>query len=151
VTSADVPLLLDTNIVVHLLRGRAAGRWLDTTFSLRRRSETPLLSAVSLGELLALATKWRWKAEKHAEILELGRMFVVVDIYRQEILESYAKLGVTWEKKGKRLEQNDLWIAATAAATHAAVLTTDNDFRKLSQVLDVHWVDPEMLKEIERS
>lgn len=147
----DRPLLLDTNILVHLLRGRAAGQWLKSHLALNERRETPLLSVVSLGELLALASKWRWKNERVAEILRLTRQFVIVDLYRQQVLTAYAELSVTWEKRGRRLEQNDLWIAATAAATSAVLVTTDTDFRKLSGTVDVVWIDPEDLKRTEKT
>jgi tRNA(fMet)-specific endonuclease VapC len=44
-------------------------------------------------------------------------------------------------------QQNDLWIAATAAATGALLLTTDRDFDDLHPgSLRREWVDPESLR-----
>ncbi len=144
----DQLVLLDTNILVHLLRGKAAGRWLDATYQLRERDIRPLLCVVSLGELLALAAKWSWKPEKQQQIQELVRSYVVVDINHRPVLEGYAKLRTRWERASKRMEQNDLWIAASAEAAGAAILTTDRDFRKLSESITIEWIDPEKLKKL---
>ena len=144
----DQLILLDTNILVHLLRGKAAGQWLDTTYLLSTRHVRPLLSVVSLGELLALAEKWSWKTEKQQQIHALVQSYVVVDINHRPVLDSYARLSSRWERAGKRMEQNDLWIAASAEAAGAAILTTDRDFGKLSESIAVEWVDPEKLKKL---
>ncbi len=144
----DRLILLDTNILVHVLRGKEAGRWLNTTYQLDRREYRPLISAVSFGELLALAEKWRWAPKRREKIYELLRAFVVVGIKNEVILENYAKLSTYWERAGKRLEQNDLWIAASAVATGAILITTDVDFKKLTKSIHVEWVDTEHLKSL---
>lgn len=46
-------------------------------------------------------------------------------------------------KSGRAMGKNDRWIAATAAATGATLLTTDRDFDHLtSLLLTRHWIDP---------
>ena len=45
-----------------------------------------------------------------------------------------------------RLEQNDLWIAATVDNIDATLLTTDKDFKQLEKIINVEWIDPEYLK-----
>lgn len=140
-------ILLDTNILVHVLRGKVAGAWLRERYALDSpTSERPLVSIITLGELLALATKWNWAAKRRAAILDLEKNFVVVDIRNREVLARYAELGVHWERQGRRMEQNDLWIAATAKAADATLLTTDGDFRKLAPDVRVEWIDPDVLK-----
>ena len=42
-------LLLDTNIVIHLVRGGNIGQAIDSRFELRARRERPLVSVVTLG------------------------------------------------------------------------------------------------------
>jgi tRNA(fMet)-specific endonuclease VapC len=40
------------------------------------------------------------------------------------------------------MKQNDLWIAATAHASNAKLLTTDKDFEHLRGAwIDVDWID----------
>ncbi len=138
-------LLLDTNVLVHLLRADAAGRWLDTTYNLSGRRKH-FLSIISVGELLRLAEMWSWGPARRNRILELSAAFGVIDIHHQEILESYARIGVHWERMGMRLEQNDLWIAATVDNVGATLLTTDDDFNRLKKIIEVEWIDPEYLK-----
>lgn len=144
------PILLDTNILVHILRGQAAGKWLIDTYRLRRSGERPRVCDVSLGELLALAKKWNWKPERRAEVFELSQSFLRIGISNLTIMEEYARLSTHWERLGKRMEQNDLWIAATAKVSESTLLTTDEDFIKLSETLDVEWVDPAHLKKISK-
>ena len=57
-------LALDTGIVVHLLRGRATGEALEHAYALRTRREKPLISSVTVGELLAFAMQRDWGAKK---------------------------------------------------------------------------------------
>lgn len=56
--------LLDTSIVLHLVRGKATGEALDRTFGLRDRLERPLISIVTVGELLAFARRRGWGSAK---------------------------------------------------------------------------------------
>ena len=44
------PLLLDTNIVVHLIRDNEMGRRVDATFQIRNRPDRPLVSVVTVGD-----------------------------------------------------------------------------------------------------
>jgi tRNA(fMet)-specific endonuclease VapC len=50
-------LLLDTSVILHLLRGKATGLAIDTAYGLRTRAERPLVSVVSVGEILSFATQ----------------------------------------------------------------------------------------------
>lgn len=60
-TSARDLLLLDTNVVLHLIRGNEIGHRIDELFQIRHRTERPLISIVSVGEALALSQKWGWE------------------------------------------------------------------------------------------
>lgn len=73
---------------------------------------------------------------------------VVVDINRDPVLRAYAAFDADLTRAGTRMgQQNDLWIAATAAATGAVVLTTDSDFDVLHPTrIHREWVDPQSLR-----
>lgn len=124
-------LLLDTNVVVHLARGNAAGESIDRAFAIRTRRERPLLSVVSVGELNSLARRWGWGEKKIEALRALIAELVVVDIQRAPILERYADIDTYCKANGFQLGNNDTWIAATAAATGALLLTCDKDFDPL--------------------
>jgi tRNA(fMet)-specific endonuclease VapC len=60
--------------------------------------------------------------------------FSRVSIDTEEILENYAKIDAYSREKGYTMGKNDLWIAATASATGAVLVTTDGDFDHLDGV-----------------
>ena len=59
---------------------------------------------------------------------------MVVDIRSQQVLDRYAAIDAFLVTSGLVVGDNDTWIAATAAAAGAALLTTDQDFLPLSGV-----------------
>ncbi len=117
-------LLLDTNVLLHLVRGNAFGRSLDAAYGLRARSERPLISVVTVGEILSLAKKFGWGEEKRLRMLELLGELVVVDIHSNSVLQKYSEIDHYLETNGRSVGDNDTWIAATAAATAATLLTS---------------------------
>lgn len=136
-------ILLDTSVLIHLLRASTLGSRIADEHSLKSRSERPLLSIVSVGEALAFAKKRSWGEPRTTRLRELLHQFVIVDIRPSDILEHYATLDAFCENTGKALGKNDLWIAATAAATGALLLTTDKDFDPLHErFLNRVWYDP---------
>ncbi|HEX4498361.1 MAG TPA: type II toxin-antitoxin system VapC family toxin [Thermoanaerobaculia bacterium] len=136
-------LLLDTNILIHLVRENPTGRSIDSRFSLRRRTERSLISIVTVGETLALSKRLSWGRSKVAAMEALLQDLVVVDI-SDEVLYLYAEVDVFLRRAGKPIEQNDMWIAATAIASGAHLLTTDKDFDPLYPApLDRTWIDPQ--------
>lgn len=54
--------------------------------------------------------------------------------------DQYANIKRQVERKGTPLDENDLWIAATATCLNAVLVTTDNDFRKISGLHWENWV-----------
>jgi predicted nucleic acid-binding protein len=96
----DRLVLLDTNILIHLVRGNAIGRAIDTKYDLLGRRERPLISIVTVGELMKFA-EWRnWGERKKATLRELLNELVIVDISDQTILDRYAKIGAYLESNG---------------------------------------------------
>jgi hypothetical protein len=49
--------LLDTSVILPLVRGSALGRYIDQRFRLRSATQRPLVSVVSLGEVRVLAAR----------------------------------------------------------------------------------------------
>lgn len=124
-------LLLDTNIVIHLIRNNEVGMRADAAFQIRHRSDRPLISVVTIGECLSLARQFQWGTGKIEALEALLRELVVVNIDSRPILERYGEFH-SWTKSiGRTLGHNDLWIGATAAATGAHLITTDADFDPL--------------------
>jgi tRNA(fMet)-specific endonuclease VapC len=130
-TGRDELLLLDTNIVIHLIRDNEVGKQVDSMFQIRHRTDRPLISIVTVGECLSIVRQFRWGTTKVTALENLLRELVVVNIDTRPVLERYGEFHALTRSIGRTLSHNDLWIAATAAATGAHLLTTDSDFDPL--------------------
>ncbi len=150
---AEHPLYLpDTNVLVALLRAGTLGQHIDSTYQLRQAKFKPLVSVVSVGEILSLAKRFTWGAKKTAEISKLLSSLVVEDINAPEILAAYAEIDHASQAAGRKMGKNDVWIAATARVTGATLLTTDRDFDHLAAgggpssfvlpTINLVWIDP---------
>lgn len=124
-------LLLDTNIVIHLLRNNEVGKRVDAAFQIRHRPDRPLISVVTVGECLSLVRQFHWGPAKIEAMEALLRELVIVAIDSRPVLERFGELHAWTRSAGRALSDNDLWIAATAAATSAHLVTTDKDFDPL--------------------
>jgi tRNA(fMet)-specific endonuclease VapC len=130
-------LLLDTSVLLHLVRGNELGQHIDSQLGLRSRPERALISVITVGESLAFAARLGWGEKKRTELDLLLRELVIVDINNGSVLRAYADIDAYLKKQGKSLSNNDVWIAATCHAAGALLLTCDKDFDAL---------DPEFIK-----
>jgi tRNA(fMet)-specific endonuclease VapC len=53
--------------------------------------------------------------------------------------DAYANIKHAGEQQGLRLDENDLWIAATALALGATLVTRDSDFRSVEGLSRTDW------------
>jgi tRNA(fMet)-specific endonuclease VapC len=138
------PWLLDTNVLVYVLRGTALGRFLVEQEQLRARQQGALISVVTVGEILSLALKFGWGDQKQGRMRELLAEMVIVDINSEPVLSAYAEIDDWCRQQGVHPGKNDIWIAATTVATKAVLLTTDKDFDPLHEVfLERVYYDPQ--------
>lgn len=139
--------LLDTNMLLGFTRRAAWAQWAYETYNLGNESTMVFTSVICRGELLALAEKNGWGSKKRESLVEVLNRFPTVDLNKEPILNHYAELD-TWThgrpvvdegrpappKPAVSMKQNDLWIAATAVATGAKLITTDKDFDHLDGI-----------------
>ncbi len=124
-------LLLDTNVLVHWARRDDIGVWLNEQYGLADRAERPLLSTVVEAEVRAIARYANWGQRRMRELAAVFDEMVRVEVDRPPVLEAYAMLYCVAHLEGRALwqkNQNDLWLAATAYATDAILVTQDADF-----------------------
>jgi predicted nucleic acid-binding protein len=62
----------------------------------------------------------------------MGTQLVVVEI-EPLVVRTYGRMGAYLDARGTPIPQNDLWIAVTASAMHAVMLTTDRHFDALAE------------------
>jgi tRNA(fMet)-specific endonuclease VapC len=135
-------LVLDTNILVHWMRGGAAGTKLRSDYELGARRPRPILPLVVKAEIKSLALQFKWGNAKQAALDELLRQLPVADIASERVIQAYARLDFESRNTGRRMGKNDLWIAAVAFVQGATILTTDKDFDHLNPSLVlVEYVD----------
>jgi predicted nucleic acid-binding protein len=134
-------VLLDTSVLVHLARQDPTGVWIEDQFALTARADRPLISTITEGEVLGFSRQRNWGAARMAELSRLLGEVVRVDAGIPDIVDAYADLTVLDVQGGHNTKDNDLWIAATAKATGAHLLTCDHDFDWLSPaIIAVHWI-----------
>jgi len=73
--------------------------------------------------------------KKTAKLDQTLSELVRVSAGEPEIVRSYGTLYAHQTKIGKKIGENDLWLAATAVAVKGIVLTCDSDFLKLDPTL----------------
>ena len=49
----------------------------------------------------------------------------------EDVGDTYAQIKVAAQRQGTPLDENDLWIAATALALDAILVTSDSDFQRI--------------------
>ena len=126
--------LLDTNIVLHMVRGGDLGKHLAATFGLTSTVNRPLVSVVTHGELLLIAARNGWGKEKRAALENALDNLVTIDLNDRAVLSAYVEVQVySGQSAGgsRELKANDGWIVACAKAADATLLTTDRDFSHL--------------------
>lgn len=113
--------LLDTSVLI----ARESGRPLDVA----RLPEEVAISAVTVAELHVgvLAAKDVDIRARRLATLELVADIAVLGV-DSAVAASWALLRIHLAETGRRLNVNDLWIAATALHHGIAVVTQDDDF-----------------------
>ena len=133
--STALPYLLDTNVLLALVRGKALGAFIDTTYQLRKRAERPLVCVVSVGEIWTLADRNEWGSSKRAALATMLQNVVIVDVTNnQRLIQAYVDIEAASNAVSGGavvMGKNDTWIAAIAMVAPAHLLTMDHDFDHL--------------------
>lgn len=140
-------LILDTNILIHINRGNEIARQVQKYVNSISEPQV-FVSVVSIAEAESLMVQWKWTYETTKRLRDNFNKFICIDIEQRNsaILESYVSIDCYSKRKEKgpdgnllpkgaiSMKKNDLWIAATAHALNATLLTTDNDFDHLHNI-----------------
>ena len=139
--------LLDTNILLGLARKAPWARQAYVRFHLGDPDVISFTSVVRKGEILAIAERNGWGPKKRTTLARMLDQFPDLPIKDPDILRAYALIDA-WScgkavpapgnapssKPAVTMGKNDLWIAATAHASGAILLSTDRDFEHLGGV-----------------
>ena len=72
------PIVLDTSILVALIRASEVGRRVDADHGLRNRTERPTIAIVTVGELRSWARKLDWGTPRQRRLDELVSELTVI-------------------------------------------------------------------------
>lgn len=121
--------LLDTNVVVEYLRGKKS-------IEASLLQEGSVISVITKAELFYGAYKSERSESNLSKIKEmLGDLNIETVPLNDKILNRYGKLKAELEKKGLRLDEFDLLIAATAIGLNLVLATRNlKHFQRISQL-----------------
>ena len=128
--------LIDTDILISIFKGRA-----DIQERVFRIGVSQCrMSAISEAELLVGAHK-SGKQSEYNDIQTLKKIFMTIPI-SDPIIDRYARLRATLEAKGIRIEDMDLFIAATALANDYTLVTHNTrHFSRIPGLKLEDWIE----------
>lgn len=122
--SASAQGLLDTSVLIARESGRPVQEHLIP--------DPTSISVVTLAELHAGVLGASDSAMRARRLVTLGGVSdIEVLAVDEAVAAEWARLRVFLAEQGRRVNVNDLWIAATAAARGIPVVTQDGDFDPL--------------------
>ena len=126
--AVEVIYLLDTNAVSDLMRSAPRiESWMAGTQS----GDRLVTCTIVRGELLFGIARLP-AGKRRAELEETGHQFLAVlrcEPIPEGAADHYAAVKLARHQRGLALDENDLWIAATALALGATLVSRDSDFK----------------------
>ena len=123
-------ILLDTSAYSAFMRGH------DDIRTILQEAEDITLTPVVLGELYAGFARGRHRRKNERELhLFLSSPRVHLVSIDDETAERYAVILNSLRAAGTPVPTNDIWIAASATQYGVAVVTTDEHYEKVRQVI----------------
>jgi tRNA(fMet)-specific endonuclease VapC len=137
--------VLDTNILIQIVRGNAIATEVNNYLQSQENPEI-FISIVTKAEAESLVTQWNWPEQKVKVLSSLLDNLITIDISlaQLELIENYVAIDAYSQGKksaptggklslsSRNMGKNDLWIAATALALNAELITMDGDFDHLN-------------------
>jgi tRNA(fMet)-specific endonuclease VapC len=123
-------ILLDTSAYSRILRG-------DVRLArAMQEADEIAVNAIVLGELKAGFRKGRHRDRNEQELAEfLASPRARLLVLDEETADRYAVILDSMRSAGNPIPTNDVWIAASAMQHGFRILTTDQHFRKIPQVV----------------
>ena len=139
-------ILIDTCILISIIRKSSDGQ--KCIDAIQKIDDNPnlIVSVVSIAELESFALQNNWGEKKPDQIKAIQEKLtcINIDVADKELLTAYAAIDAFSKRKkpdaagnllsgsARKMGKNDLWIAATAHALEAPLITTDGDFDHLN-------------------
>jgi predicted nucleic acid-binding protein len=125
-----VVYLLDTNAISDLMR--AVPR-IENWMAGLHQGDRVVTCTIVRGEILFGIARLP-QGKRRTELEETGRQFLTVvrcEPVPERAADFYAVVKLARQQRGLTLDENDLWVAATALALGATLVSRDSDFRRV--------------------
>lgn len=122
--------LLDTNAVSDLMR---ASPQIENWMAALDPSDRVVTCTIVRGEVLFGIARLP-EGKRRAELDEVARRFLGIlqcEPIPERAGDFYALVKVTRQQRGLALDENDLWVAATALPVSATLVSRDTDFASI--------------------
>ena len=124
--------LLDTNVVIALFRKDKA------VIEAIRHADEVFIPVIVLGELYYGARKSAHADENVDRITDLARTGSLLSV-DEKTAEFYGTVKNALRTSGTPIPENDIWIAAVARQHGLTIVTRDEHFRKVEELLLAEW------------
>ena len=131
--------LLDTNALSDLMREHPK---IDARLASLAPADRAVICSVVRGEIrYGIERLPRGKRRQELEI-KAAKLFAVLpcESVPEAAGDHYARIKLTRQQKGLTLDENDLWIAATALALEAVLISHDGDFQQIDGLTVNDWM-----------
>lgn len=122
--------LLDTNAISGLMRSHPG---IETWIAGLDEKDRIVTCTTVRGEILFGIFRLP-QGKRRAELEQVGRQFLSVfhcEPVPERAGDVYASVKLARQQRGLALDENDLWIAATALALGATLVSRDSDFAEI--------------------
>jgi predicted nucleic acid-binding protein len=130
--------LLDTNAFSDLMRKRST---VDARLTSLQPTDSVGICAIVRGEILYGIRRLPDGQRRNELLKQASPLFGTLpcEPISAATADRYAEVKVARERAGLVLDENDLWIAATALALGAVLVTRDGDFRRIDGLIVEDW------------
>jgi tRNA(fMet)-specific endonuclease VapC len=130
--------LLDTNAFSDLMRkhSRVEGRMSSLPVV-----ERVVICPVVRGEILYGIEQLPQSRRRQILERQAAPLFAIIpcEPIPEGAGDHYARIKLTRQQKGLTLDENDLWLAATAMALNSLLITRDSDFQQIDGLTANDW------------
>ena len=131
-----MPYLIDTDILINSIKGNKS----VNERIVEHASIPKAISIITFGELLYGAKKSTQRDKNTSIIYRLAEIFPIVGITRATI-EAFTDVKMALDRKGERIEDFDLLIAATALSLNYTLVTNNTKHYKRIEGLQLeNWM-----------
>lgn len=135
--------VLDTSVVLVLVRQGELGRRIERRFALTALSTRLIVSIVTRAEIEVIADRNQWGSSRRRVLAAFLDACTTVPIAHQDLVEGYVEAEAICRAApggAVQMGKNDLWIAATSHHVSCPLLTLDHDFAALSDWIELHVI-----------